>query len=108
MRATRPAGISRSGSRRGGRASAVSVTFPVKVGLSLKDYYELAGVDHKFGYASVAGLVTVPLGGVTSFGSWNIHGGVEFQLLGDTTKAINGGDRSEGDRLVRHRHLVLV
>lgn len=79
----------------GWAASAVSLTFPVKVGLSLKDYYELAGVDNRFGYASVAGMVTVPIGGMTSFGSWNIHGGVEFQTLGDTTKAINGGDSSK-------------
>jgi hypothetical protein len=51
-----------------------------------------ANVDNTFGYASVAGLVTVPLGGTTSFGAWNLHGGVEFQALGDTTKALNGGD----------------
>ena len=69
---------------------------PVKVGLSLADYYELntgttaAPVfdDNKFGYFSVAGLVTVPLGGTTSFGAWNLHGGVEFQALGDTTKCV--------------------
>jgi len=77
-----------------------SLSVPVKVGLSLANYYELnmgAGVlplfvDHKFGYFSVAGLVTVPLGQTTSFGSWNLHGGVELQALGDTTKAFNGGD----------------
>ena len=71
---------------------AASLTFPVKVGLSAGDYYELAGVDNKFGYFSIAGVVTVPLGGTTSFGTWNVHGGVEFQALGDTTKAINGGE----------------
>jgi hypothetical protein len=72
----------------------------VKVGISLANYYELntgtteapAFVDNRFGYFSVAGLVTVPLGGTTSFGAWNLHGGVEFQALGDTTKALNGGD----------------
>jgi hypothetical protein len=79
-----------------------SVTVPVKVGLSLADYYELnTGTaaapsfdDNTFGYFSVAGLVTVPLGGTTRFGSWNLHGGVEVQALGDTTKAFNGGDSS--------------
>jgi len=76
----------------GWAASAVSLAFPVKVGLSLKDYYELAGVDNRFGYFSVAGLVTVPLGSTTNFGAWNIHGGLEFQALGDTTSAINGDD----------------
>ena len=71
---------------------AASLTFPIKVGLSASDYYELAGVDNKFGYFSVGGIVTVPLGATTNFGSWNVHGGVEFQALGDTTTAINGGE----------------
>lgn len=81
-------------------ASRVSLTVPVKVGMSLGDYYELnVGTpaapifeDNPFGYASVAGLVTVPLGGTTTFGDWNVHGGVEFQTLGKTTTALNGGD----------------
>lgn len=69
-----------------------SLTVPLKLGMSLGHYYELDGVDNKFGYFSVAGLATVPLGGTTSFGAWNLHGGVEFQALGDTTKAFNGGE----------------
>jgi hypothetical protein len=73
-----------------------SLAVPVKVGLSLADYYELntgtGFVDHRFGFVSVAGLVTVPLGGTTSYGAWNLHGGVELQSLGDTAKALNGGD----------------
>ena len=64
---------------------------PVKVGLSLSDYYELAGTDNKFGYFSIGGLVTVPVGGTTKFGSWNVHFGAEYQRLGDTTAAFNGG-----------------
>jgi hypothetical protein len=82
-----------------------SLTVPVKVGVSLADYYELntgtaaapVFVDNQFGYFSIAGLVTVPLGGTTSFGAWNLHGGVEFQALGDTTTALNGGD---GQRVI--------
>jgi hypothetical protein len=85
--------------------SRASLTVPVKVGLSLADYYELntgtaaapVFVDNRFGYFSLAGLVTVPLGGTTSFGAWNLHGGVEFQALGDTTTALNGGD---GQRVI--------
>jgi hypothetical protein len=72
--------------------SKASLAIPVKVGLSLGDYYELDGVDNKFGYFSIGGLVTVPLGGTTGFGSWNIHGGAEYQKLGDTTTFFNGGD----------------
>jgi hypothetical protein len=80
--------------------SNASITVPVKIGLSLADYYELntgttaapVFVDNTFGYFSIGGLVTVPLGGATNFGAWNIHGGVEFQSLGETTEALNGGD----------------
>jgi hypothetical protein len=79
-----------------------SVSVPVKLGLSLSNYYELntgtlpapVFVDHTFGYFSVGGLVTVPLGGASTFGTWNLHGGVEVQALGDTTKAFNGSDGS--------------
>ena len=74
------------------------LTVPVKVGLSVKDYYELFGSDlkyrdNKFGFFDVGGLVTVPLGGASRFGSWNIHGGADLLLLGDTTKAFNKGEK---------------
>ena len=74
------------------------VSVPIKIGLSLGDYYELRSVegpvigDNRFGFFSVAGLVTMPLGGTSRFGALNLHGGVEYQRLGDTTRAFNGGD----------------
>jgi len=63
-----------------------SVAFPVKVGLSAKDYYKFAGFteDSKFGYFSVGGIVTVPINS-----NWNIHGGGELQLYGDNLKLVN-------------------
>lgn len=73
-----------------------SVAFPVKVGLSLGNYYELQGTDHAFGFFSIAGLVTVPIGSTTRFGAWNVHFGGEFQKLGDTTKALNGDKGTRG------------
>jgi hypothetical protein len=78
-------------------ASRASIAFPIKVGLSLSDYYEnpLTGEDSKFGFFSIAGIVTVPLGGTTSYGSWNIHGGVEYQALGETTEYFNGGESNQ-------------
>ena len=79
----------------GYEGAKASLAVPIKVGMSLSNYYELAGVDNKFGFVSVAGIVTVPLGGTTSFGSWNVHAGVEAQALGDTTKALNGGEGSQ-------------
>jgi len=68
--------------------SNASIAFPIKVGLSAKDYYEFGtGEDSKFGYFSVAGIVTVPMGS-----NWNVHGGAEFQAFGDNVKAYNGED----------------
>ena len=70
-----------------------SIAVPVKVGLSANDYYEFGtGEDSAFGYFSVAGIVTVPLGS-----NFNIHGGAELQAFGDTLKAYNAfGDDGDG------------
>src|SRR5688572_28837805 len=66
--------------------SGFSVAVPIKVGLSAKDYYEFGtGDDSKFGYFSVAGIVTVPLNS-----NWNVHGGLELQVYGDRLRAVNG------------------
>ena len=78
-------------------ASKASIAFPIKVGMSLHNYYEnlLTGEDEKFGFFSIAGIVTVPLGGTSSFGSWNVHGGVEYQKLGTATEIFNGGESNQ-------------
>jgi hypothetical protein len=84
-------------------ASKASIAVPVKVGLSIGDYYELNEgtvvrpdfVDHPFGYFSIAGIATVPIGGTSVFGAWNVHAGVEYQRLGDTTKAFNVNNDGE-------------
>jgi hypothetical protein len=76
-----------------------SFSVPVKVGLSLSDYYEtlsfvngdLVSEDDRFGYFSVAATVTVPFTSMpTRFGTWNVHGGVEYQRLGDRNAAALG------------------
>jgi len=78
-----------------GIGSGLRVSVPVRLGLSVSDYYEGADGDESFGFVSVAGVVTVPLSsGPTRFGSWNVHGGVEFVRLGDRNEAILG-DRSK-------------
>ena len=65
--------------------SRASLAVPVKVGLSANDYYEFGtGSDSKFGYFSIAGIVTVPAGP-----HFNVHGGVEMQAYGDNLKAYN-------------------
>jgi hypothetical protein len=72
-------------------ASRASLTVPIKVGLSLSDYYEGVAGDDTFGFFSVAGVVTVPFTSMpTRFGSWNIHGGVEFLMLGERNEAVFG------------------
>ena len=73
-----------------------TLSIPVKFGMSLNNYYELNGEDNKFGFFDIGGLITLPLSGVNSnFGSWNIHGGVDFLAFGDTTKFINQDDSSK-------------
>jgi len=70
-----------------------TVGVPIKLGLSLKDYYEhpVTGEDSKFGYFDVGALVTVPFGG-----KFNVHGGVNFLALGDTNATFNA-DPDDGD-----------
>ena len=80
---------------------AATIAVPVKVGLSLDNYYELRDAsgsvvkDSGFGFFSLAGIVTVPLGGTSRFGALNVHAGVEYQRLGDTTRAFNGGEANK-------------
>jgi len=67
----------------------VSFSVPVKVGLSLSDYYEGLDGDEKFGFFSIGGTATVPFTSApTKFGTWNIHGGVEYLRLGDRNQAL--------------------
>ena len=73
-------GVGPAWSLSGGKAT---VTVPVKVGLSVKDYYEVDGEDKKFGFFDVGGLLTYPLTGVSANTRWNIHGGVDYLYFGD-------------------------
>ena len=73
------------GAAPGYAGSRASLAVPIKLGLSASDYYEFGtGEDSKFGYFSIAGIVTVPMGAHA-----NIHGGVELQTFGDNVKAYN-------------------
>ena len=76
-------------------SSKATLAIPVKVGVSLNDYYQLDGVDHKFGFFDIGGLVTLPLSLPSGFGAWNIHGGVDVLTFGDTTRVYNSGDKSK-------------
>jgi len=76
-------------------APVVDMSFPIRVGLSLHDYYELAGVDHAFGFLSLGARAEYPLVRRSNYGAWNVHGGVDFYSLGDTPEAFNGGDQTK-------------
>ena len=69
--------------------SRFSLAVPVKVGLSLGDYYESFEGDKKFGFFSVAGVVTVPFTSApTRLGTWNVHGGAEYLRLGESNRLL--------------------
>jgi len=72
----------------GYEGAKASLSVPVKIGLSANDYYEFGtGKDSAFGYFSVGGVVTVPVGAHA-----NVHFGGEFQALGDNLKALYDKD----------------
>jgi hypothetical protein len=73
----------------------VDVFFPIRVGLSLSNYYELAGVDHTFGFLSLGAHAELPLVRTSNYGAWNVHGGIDFFSLGDTPEAFNAGDQTK-------------
>ena len=81
------------GATPGWAAARASIAVPIKVGLSLQDYYELGGRDHTFGFASAGAYVSVPIGRTATLGRWHVRGGAEIQRLGTTTRVFNGGDR---------------
>ena len=70
------------GAAPGFTTSRFGVAVPLKIGLSLDNYYEGADGDERFGFFSLAGIVTMPFSSQpTRFGSWNVHGGVEYLKL---------------------------
>jgi hypothetical protein len=78
------------------KANGPTLTIPVKFGFSLSDYYESGGEDHKFGFFDIGAQISIPFTSVPSnYGTWNVHGGVDFFALGDTTKALNDDSSSK-------------
>jgi hypothetical protein len=73
--------------------SPVTIGVPIKLGMSLKDYYEGPEGDSKFGFFAIGVSAGVPLSGMTA-GAWELHGGVDIYTLGKTLKAFNVDERS--------------
>jgi hypothetical protein len=71
----------------------LTIAVPVKVGLSLKDYYEGPTGSNAFGYFDIGGIASVPLAFMNGKSTWEVHGGVDLLFLGDNNRVLNGGDR---------------
>lgn len=79
----------------------MAFTVPLSVGLSLSNYYETATGDNKFGFFDVGGLLTLPLGGIPGkFGSWNVHGRVDYLRLGNGPMEIGVGTGTNKNKTV--------
>jgi hypothetical protein len=77
--------------------SSVTFAVPVKLGLSLKDYYETFDpdsgevTDNKFGYLQFGASASVPISGIT-VGAWEAHAGLDFFVFGENRKVQQEGD----------------
>ena len=71
----------------------VTLSVPVKLGLSLKDYYEGPAGSQRFGFFSAGGRASVPLAFLNGKTTWELHGGLDVLLLGDNLRILNDGDR---------------
>ena len=69
---------------------ALSLAIPVKIGLSLADYYEGPLGNDRFGFFDTGLIASVPL--TSGSVSWDIHGGVDLLWFGDNLTVANGGD----------------
>jgi hypothetical protein len=70
----------------------LTVAIPTKLALSLKDYYEGPNGSDTFGFFSTGALASVPLAFMNGRTTWEVHGGVDIQWLGDNLKALNNDD----------------
>jgi len=73
-------------------APALTFYLPVKVGMSLHDYYEGPTGSNRFGYFDTGVIASVPIGFLSGTGSWEAHAGVDFLWFGDNMKLLNSGD----------------
>jgi hypothetical protein len=71
-------------------APALSLAIPVKLGMSLADYYEGPLGSNRFGFFDTGFIASVPF--TSGKVSWDIHGGVDLLWFGDNMKLANGGD----------------
>jgi hypothetical protein len=71
---------------------------PLKVGLSVRDYYEqpAGGGDKAFGYFDAGLVLAATVSGLPDAGRpWTVEMGVHYLVLGDTNEARNSGEDTE-------------
>lgn len=74
-----------------GLGRGITLAFPLKVGISLENYYEGPSGDQRLGFVDAGTVLTVPLSFLpATLGAWNIHGGAEMLYY------------PGGDSLLRH------
>jgi hypothetical protein len=73
-----------------GAPLSMTLAVPVRVGLSLKDYYEGPHGSDRFGFFSTGLIASVPL--TTGKVVWDVHGGLDMCWLGNNMTALNGND----------------
>ncbi len=73
----------------------LTLTLPVKVGLSLGDYFEVNGSDQTFGFVDIGVSLGLPVPLPEHLGDWSLTLSVEALWLGDNAAASNGGDTFE-------------
>lgn len=73
----------------GGR---VTLGIPLRLGISVRDYYERLDGHSTFGFFSGGALATVRL---SRSGVWTVRGGVDVIGLGETAKTLNKGDTGQ-------------
>jgi hypothetical protein len=72
---------------------ALSLTFPLALGLSMYDYYETETSNDTFGFFSFGLNGGIPLAFIPEdFGSWTANLGINVLVLSDTLKDVNDGD----------------
>jgi hypothetical protein len=73
-----------------GAPLSLALAVPVRLGLSLNDYYEGPNGSDRFGFFSTGLIASVPV--TTGKVVWDIHGGLEMCWLGRNMKALNTND----------------
>lgn len=79
-----------------GTAGTPTLSFPIKTGMSIDDYYQDdTGDNEYFGYVSFGVGLSVPLAVPARWGSWTFTTGAEYLILtADSTEIANDGGES--------------